>query len=111
MSDHIWAQEHIAAHIAGGLDPREIERLEAHARDCPACGAALTEARRLDRALSNLFAGAGAGPGLEDRAVARLRDAVLRRPGLGPTAKRCALAAASALALGRRCGRRGARDR
>ena len=75
MSDHAWVQEHVAAYLAGGLDAQEAERLEAHARDCPACGAALAEGRTLDRGLRACSPALRPDPGLEDRAVARLRTA------------------------------------
>ena len=79
MSEHAWVQEHVAAYLAGGLDAQEAERLEAHARECPACGAALADSRRLDDCLSNLFVGAHPALELEDRAVARLRTATPHR--------------------------------
>jgi hypothetical protein len=100
MSDHAWVQENVAAYLAGGLDAQEAERLEAHARDCPACGAVLADAARLDSELSALFAGAHPGPELEDRAIDRLRTASARTwPVLNRRAK-WALAAAAVLILG-----------
>ncbi len=99
MSDHAWVQEHVAAYLASGLDAQEAERLEAHARDCPACGTALTDARRLDDCLSALFVGVHPDSGLEDRAVARLRIATPRRVVFNPRAK-WAVAAAAVLLLG-----------
>ena len=99
MSDHAWVQEHVAAYLASGLDAQEAERLEAHARDCPACGTALTDARRLDDCLSALFVGVHPDSGLEDRAVARLRTATPRRVVFNPRAK-WAVAAAAVLLLG-----------
>ncbi len=99
MSDHAWVQEHVAAYLASGLDAQEAERLEAHARDCPACGTALADARRLDDCLSALFVGVHPDSGLEDRAVARLRTATPRRLVFNPRAK-WAVAAAAVLLLG-----------
>lgn len=99
MSEHAWVQEHVAAYLASGLDAQEAERLEAHARDCPACGTALADARRLDDCLSALFVGVHPDSGLEDRAVARLRTATPRRLVFNPRAK-WAVAAAAVLLLG-----------
>ena len=62
MSDHTWAEEHVAAYLAGGLDAAEAERLEAHARECRTCAAAIAAARRLVGGLSALFAGVRPGP-------------------------------------------------
>jgi hypothetical protein len=73
MSDHTWTQEHAAAFVAGGLSAEEAERLEAHVRDCPACAAAVSAARDLDRGLGSLFAADRPGPALEDRAVRSFR--------------------------------------
>jgi hypothetical protein len=99
MSDHAWVQEHVAAYVAGGLDAQEAERLEAHARDCPTCAAAVADARRLDDCLSNLFVSARPAPALEDRAVTRLRAAPPRWPVLARRA-RWAGAVAAVLLLG-----------
>ena len=74
MSDHAWAQEHVAAAAAGGLTAAEAERLDAHARDCPECAAALAEARALDGRLVALFADARPGAVLEERVVRALRS-------------------------------------
>src|SRR4051794_9553125 len=101
MSDHVWVQEHVAAYLAGGLDAPEAERLEAHARECPECGAALADARRLDGGLSALFADAHPHPGLEDRVVARLRAAPPAwRVLLTDRRVKWAMAAAAVLLLG-----------
>src|SRR5262245_37656486 len=69
MSDHAWAQEQIAAHVAGGLDAPEAERLEAHARECPDCAAALGDPRDLDRGLDSLLAPMKPAAALEDRMI------------------------------------------
>ncbi|MBA4064041.1 MAG: hypothetical protein C0501_10075 [Isosphaera sp.] len=99
MTDHDWAEEHVAAHVAGALTPKEAKRLEAHARDCPGCAAALAETRALDRRLSDLFAGERPGPDLEDQAVERVRvePAVARKPAPG---RKLLVAAAAVVALG-----------
>ncbi len=100
MSDHAWVQEHVAAYLAGGLDAQEAERLEAHARECPACAAALASSRRLDDCLSNLFVGVHPRAGLEDRAVAQLRTAPPRWPVFNPRVKWAVAAVAAVLLLG-----------
>src|SRR5262245_28928405 len=72
MSEHAWTQEHIAVAVAGGLEAADVERLDAHVRDCSACAAALADARRLDRGLSTLFTAARPGPAAEDRLIRSL---------------------------------------
>src|SRR6516165_7313580 len=79
MSDHTWTQEHDVAFVAGGLSADEAERLEAHVRDCPACAAAVSAARDLDRGLGELFAADRPGPALEDRVVRSFRAGRQRR--------------------------------
>jgi Domain of unknown function (DUF4349)/Putative zinc-finger len=98
-SDHIWSQEHIAAYIAHGLDAQEAERLEAHARECPACAAAVASARSLDSGLSSLFAEARPGLELEDRAIHKFRT-TSHRPLLGGWVKRTVAALAAMIILG-----------
>lgn len=99
MSDHAWTTEHAAAYAANGLDPAESRRLEDHARDCPDCAAVVADAVRFDRGMGALFANARPAPGLEDRAVGRLRAA--RRPlVVGGGVIRVAMAATVLLALG-----------
>ena len=98
-SDHVWSQEQIAAYIAGGLDAQEAERLEAHARECPACAAAIAAARSLDSGLSSLFAEARPGLELEDRAIHKFRT-TSHRPLLGGWVKRTVAALAAMIILG-----------
>ncbi len=100
MSEHAWVQEHVAAYLAGGLDAQEAERLEAHARDCSACGAALADARRLDDCLSNLFVSARPALALEDRAVGRLRTAPPAWRLMSGRRAKWAMAVAAVLLLG-----------
>jgi len=100
MSEHAWSQEHVAAYVAGGLTAAEAERLEAHARDCPDCAAAVSAARRLDRGLGELFAAVRPGPGLEDRAIHALRTARRRRPVMAGWPRRVTVAVAALLILG-----------
>jgi hypothetical protein len=75
MSDHVWAQENIAAYLAGGLDPNEGERLEQHAAQCAGCARALDEARSLEGRLAPLFRAAKPGAALEDRIIQGLLSA------------------------------------
>jgi hypothetical protein len=72
MSEHIWAQEQIAAYVAEGLTAEEKERFEAHWRECPECAAELERDRALDRGLGSLFASVRPAASLEDRMVRSL---------------------------------------
>ena len=72
MTEHDWVTETIAAFVAGGLDHVEIERVEAHVRDCSECTTALADARAWDDKLQTLFAPVRPGPLLEDRMVQTL---------------------------------------
>jgi hypothetical protein len=99
MSDHTWTQEHAAAFVAGGLSAEETERLEAHVRDCPACAAAVSAARDLDRGLGELFAPGRPGPALEDRAVRSFRAGRQRRKLLTGWPKRLAAGIAATVGL------------
>jgi hypothetical protein len=74
MSEHAFVQENIEAYVTGGLDAAEIERVDKHAAECPACTAALNDARRLDGCLEAIFAGARPEPALEDRLIQSVRD-------------------------------------
>ncbi len=100
MSEHAWTLEHIAAHVAGGLDAAEGERLDAHAADCPECIAALNEARALDRGLDGLFADRRPGAGLEDRMIQSLRMEAARTMALSRWRRKVAWGAAAAVVLG-----------
>lgn len=99
MSDHTWTREHAAAFAAGGLSADEAERLEAHVRDCPACAAAVSAARDLDRGLGALFAADRPGPALEDRAVRSFREGRRRRRVLTGWPKRLAAGVAATVGL------------
>lgn len=99
MSDHTWTHEHAAAFVAGGLTADEAERLEAHARDCPACAAAVEAAREFDRGLGDLFAAGRPGPALEDRAVRSFRTGRQRWKVLTGWPKRLAAGVAATVGL------------
>ena len=72
MSEHVWAQENIAAYVAGGLEPADGERLENHVADCPVCARFVDEARALEKKLAPLVLAADPGPSLEDRIIQSL---------------------------------------
>lgn len=72
MTDHLWAQEQIAAFLTDGLDVAERIRFEAHVRDCAECFTSLEAARAFDSGLANLFANARPSPTLEDRTLKSL---------------------------------------
>src|SRR5262245_22300409 len=99
MTEHAWTQENIAAYIAGGLSALEAERLETHARDCPACALPVAATRRLDSGLTALVADVQPGPDLEDRVLHRLRTTP-NRPLLAGWVKRTMAAAAAVVVLG-----------
>lgn len=73
MSEHVWFEENLAAYLAGGLDPAEVDRLEHHAGECGPCAANLAEARAADALLEDLFAPARPRPALEDRMIGKMR--------------------------------------
>src|SRR5262245_27008715 len=100
MSEHAWVQEHIAAHLSGGLDAAETERVEAHLRECPACEAALKDARTLDRNLGSLFAAAQPGPALEDRLIRALRQPISPRAMRSGWQRKLAIGIAASVGLG-----------
>jgi hypothetical protein len=101
MSEHAWTQDNLAAHVAGGLDAGERERLERHLAECFDCTSALENARAADRRLLALFQGVQPGPALEDRLIRSLRQGVTRKrvlPGMsGPWVKVVLATAAAAL--------------
>src|SRR5262245_31634971 len=100
MSDHVWAQDHVAASVVGGLTAEEAERFDGHVRDCPECTAAVGAARRLDAGMTSLFADVRPAVGLEDRAVRSTRKVRRRNVSLADRLPRWAVAAMILLALG-----------
>jgi hypothetical protein len=102
MSDHVWAQENIAAYVAGGLDASEGERLEKHVAECAACAHSVEEARSLEKRLAPLVLAADPGPALEDRVIQSLpplRMTLRRKPLSGKLKAVLAVAAAVVLAV------------
>jgi hypothetical protein len=100
MSDHAWAQEHIATAVADGLSAQEADRFNAHVRDCPECAAALHDARTLNDRLGSLFAPARPDPMLEDRVIRGLREATTRRRRLSGWRRRLAIGLAASVGIG-----------
>src|SRR5438132_13358424 len=74
MSEHVWTQENLAAHIAGGLDAAERERLQRHVAECFDCASDLEGARAADRRLLAVFKDVQPGPVLDDRMIRTLRQ-------------------------------------
>src|SRR5579871_5137627 len=69
MSEHNWADQQIAAYVAGGLAAEEKDRFEAHLRECPECASELNRNLALDRGLDSLFAPVRPSNDLEDRMI------------------------------------------
>src|SRR5262249_49636597 len=100
MSEHAWVLENIASYNAGGLNATECERLQRHVERSAPCGAALNEARNVERKLERLFANASPDPSLEDRMVETLRARPPRRGWRIPVPEWVVCSAAAALLLG-----------
>ncbi len=101
-SEHDWFSERIAAYLAGGLEGEERAGFEAHAQRCAACAAELSEAKQLEKQMTDLFAVAMPGADFEDRLIGRLRFSSLKRRRLRihPLVRKTAIAAAAAIVLG-----------
>lgn len=99
MSDHVWAQENIAAYVAGGLDPAEAERLEQHAAECPNCARLVADARSVEEQLAPVLAIGNPGPALEDRVLRALAMAPLPARSLRLSARGKIAASAAAVVL------------
>ncbi|MBV8881664.1 MAG: DUF4349 domain-containing protein, partial [Planctomycetaceae bacterium] len=97
-ADHEWAKEHLAAHLAGGLNAEERARLESHAASCAECIAELDAARRFERTMDDLFSPVRAKAGLEERIIQKLRFAPMQKP--RSVAAKFILAAASFVLCG-----------
>jgi len=97
-ADHEWAKEHIAAHLAGGLNAEERARLEAHAASCAECIAELDAARRFDRQMDELFTPVRAKAGMEERIIQKLR--FQPAPSQRSAAGRILMAVAAVMLLG-----------
>jgi hypothetical protein len=97
MSEHAWTIENLAAHVAGGLEAHERERLERHVAECADCGRALDAARNADDRLLSLFATVRPGPTLEDRMIRTFRreQQPMRRQFTPRISPRAVLAAAA----------------
>ena len=82
MDVHERIDDLSALAAAGALDEAERGAVDAHAASCPACAAALAEARDFHRWASGALAVDRAPDGLEDRLVARLALRRRARAGL-----------------------------
>lgn len=72
MTEHNWARKRIGSYVSGKLTPADVERLEAHARDCFRCEQAI-EMVRFGRGVESLFTEVRPAPGLEERAAFAFR--------------------------------------
>ena len=55
-SEHDWFRDQIATYLAGGLrDPGELQRFQAHAAACAACADELSESRKMEAQMSQVF--------------------------------------------------------
>src|SRR5262245_54783279 len=79
MSEHAWFNENLAGYVAEGLPADERARLEKHASECRDCERALAEQREFDASMAKLFASARPRAGFENRVLAALRAAPMRR--------------------------------
>ncbi|HZZ79937.1 MAG TPA: DUF4349 domain-containing protein [Gemmataceae bacterium] len=75
MSEHEWVQDNLDAYVADGLSADERTRTEQHVAGCADCTQALTQARKLETTMANLFADAHPDAKLEDRMIQGLRQA------------------------------------
>lgn len=98
MSDHEWARENLDAYVAGGLPANERGRIEQHLAACAECTQALTQARRLESSMAELFADARPDAKMEERMIHRLRK--VRPPRRWPAWTRFAVGAAAMVLLG-----------
>src|SRR6185437_3065667 len=95
MNEH--PLEQIDAYIAGGLADDERTQFEAHVAECPACAAALAEAKDMDAAVNQLFAFARPGAGFEDRIVRNLGRPKVKRQWVHPIVRKVAVGVAATL--------------
>jgi len=98
MNEH--PLEQIDAFIAGGLTDRERAEFEAHVAECPACAAALAEAKDMDAAVNQLFAFARPSAGFEDRIVRNLNRPKVKRRWVHPIVRKVAVGVAATLFVG-----------
>jgi anti-sigma factor RsiW len=57
--DHRWAPDRMSEYLDAELDPRDRDRLERHARDCPECEQLLRELKAILVELGSMRGGAG----------------------------------------------------
>ncbi len=101
-SEHAWIHDHLAAHLAGGLDAAERQRFDAHINACSDCFDAFTEARDSDRLLQRTLGALApvstAQDPFEDRLITHFREKTMTRT-QHFLLRRTAYATAAALAL------------
>lgn len=96
MSDHDWTFENLSAYLAGGLNANERQRVDQHVAVCAECANGLQQSREMEQMMDSLFTTTRPDANLEARALAKLRQARLRRASI----YRFAAAAAAVLVLG-----------
>jgi glycine cleavage system regulatory protein len=104
-NDHARFRDDVGAYLAGGLTDDERRAFEAHAADCPACAAGLSDAAAEERKLQDMFAHAIPSQGFEDRILGRFRagaaapDRWRTTIHLHPAVRRAAVGAAAVVML------------
>jgi hypothetical protein len=98
MTEHEWFIERIAEALAGGLSGDEQSRFDAHRAACPTCAQEFAKLQQTEQSMTQLFADVIPGADFEQRLLSRLRFSNPLR--IHPIAKRAAIAASVALALG-----------
>ena len=71
--DHGWAPGRMSVYLDDELAPRERERLERHARDCPECERLLAGLRAVVHGLARLPAPTGSAGATRIAAAVRVR--------------------------------------
>ena len=70
---HAWFADQVPAYLTEGLDPTEQELFHAHAQGCESCAKMLSDSRRDDADLRDLFADIQPSGDFEDRIVQQVR--------------------------------------
>jgi len=101
-SIHTWFTDRLAVALTHGLDADDQQRFDTHAAQCPACAAALQDARAADAHFRQLFQNVHPSPDFEDRVIQQLRRAESRKMiwpvlHLHPAIPRAAAAAAAVI--------------
>lgn len=72
MREHRWTHAHLSDYLDQDLDPKDSERIAAHASICPQCRRVLATLGRTLLGLSHMRT--AGPPGLADRVIERLHD-------------------------------------